>query len=220
MPFAVEGDRSYFQRREVIEAAALVRCILDPHDHLALLAVMRSVVIGVPDAALIPLWVRGFPARASALHGAAEVELDSLRGLIGDAAKELPGDVPGIERVAGWECNLLAALRALALLRESFAQDPADRFVENLRTRFLVEATEAARYLGAYRVANLDRFFRDLLTALEDGSGDPHAVLRSLRSDVVQRREAEEGRPRESAEDAVRITTIQDTQRPVHGLAE
>jgi ATP-dependent exoDNAse (exonuclease V) beta subunit len=185
-----------------------VRCVLDPHDQLALLTLLRSAVVGVPDAALVPLWARELPALMADLHGDANGELEALGGLLAEAATELPDGVPGLERVAGWTDNLLAAARALALLRASFEDDPADRFVDQLRGLFFFEVTEAARYLGAYRLANLERFFRDLLTALRDGEGDPRAILRALREDVAERREAEEGRPVEAVEDAVQITTI------------
>ena len=208
IPFVVEGDRNYFQRREIIEASALVRCILDPNDQLALVAVLRSALAGVPDAALIPLWSKGFPGLAARLHRAAGGRLDELAAAVVEAAAELPAEIPGIERIGGWEDNLLALLRSLAELRTSFEDDPADLFVEKLRTLLLFEVTEAARYPGVYRVANLDRFFRDLEEAFRDGEGDPQAILRIMRQEVADRREAEEGRPKEAAEDAVQILTM------------
>ena len=70
IPYVVERDRSYYRRREIIEAAALVRAVLDPADHLALVTVLRSAVVGVPDAALMPLWSRGLPALLTELHHA------------------------------------------------------------------------------------------------------------------------------------------------------
>ena len=51
------------------EAAGLVRSVLEPADTLALLAVMRSDPVGVPDAALAPLWDAGLPAAAAVLDG-------------------------------------------------------------------------------------------------------------------------------------------------------
>ncbi len=206
VPFAVGRDKHYYRRREVIDAAALVRCVLDPGDHLALLTVLRSPWIGVPDAALIPLWSRKFPKRMTeltspeGLHGLAE--------LIAESAAEVPADVPGIERVRGWEASLQAGVEALAELRRSFVTDAADRFLDKLRGLLLLDVTEAARYLGPYRLANLDRFFRQLLHAMESGGGDAVAVLRSLRRSVAEAREAEEGRPQDGAEDAVQVMTI------------
>jgi ATP-dependent helicase/nuclease subunit A len=207
IPYAVERDRSYYRRREIIEASALLRCVLDRNDHLALLAWLRSASVGVPDAALLPLWTREFPRRVTALHGPDSEAIGRLDELVEAVATSLPDDVPGIDRVRGWDESLRQALVALGVLRASFEEDPADVFVEKLRTLSLVEVTEAARFLGAFRVANLDRFFRDLLAELET-AGDPEALLRRLRTGVAAARETEEARPSEVADDAVRVMTI------------
>ncbi|MCB1054527.1 MAG: UvrD-helicase domain-containing protein, partial [Acidobacteria bacterium] len=114
IPFAVGRDRHYYRRREIIEAAALVRVVIDPGDPVALLTVLRSPMVGVPDAALIPLWSRGFPRLV------AELRLEELERVVDAAAATLPAGVPGLERLAGWPRALLAALHRLAELRASF----------------------------------------------------------------------------------------------------
>jgi ATP-dependent helicase/nuclease subunit A len=208
VPFAVGRDKQYYRRREIIEIAAWVRAVVDPGDHLALVTVLRSSTVGVPDAALIPLWSRGFPRRLTELVGPDPAALAALREVVERAALELPRDVPGLDRIAGWHHNLTAAVEALAELRAAFASEPADRFVERLRLLTLVEATEAARYLGAYRLANLERFFRQLLDTLETSGGDTRALLRTLRRSVAESREAGEGRPQEAGGDAVSVLTF------------
>ena len=208
VPFAVGRDKQYYRRREVIEAAALVRAVLDPGDHLALLTVLRSPWVGVPDAALIPLWNRQFPRKMTELRSPTPEALGALRETIEGAARVMPRDVPGIERVKGWDRNLLAAVEHLAVLRRSFESEPADVLLERLRRLTLIEATEAARYLGPYRLANLERFFRQLLFAVEDGGGDVTAILRALRTSVAEARDAEEGRPKDGSEDAVQVLTV------------
>jgi ATP-dependent helicase/nuclease subunit A len=208
IPYVVERDVSYYQRREVIEASALVRTVLDPHDHVALLAWLRSAAVGVPDAALLPLWQEKLPVLAGTLHGDDDPLLATLRERIDVIAAGLPEDVPGIERIAGWEQNLITALEALAQVRAAFERDPADVFVERLRAVFGVEAGEASRYLGVYRAANLDRFFRTLVHALERSGGNVGAVLADLRGAVSEAREEEEGRPRDASGDAVQVLTI------------
>ncbi|HTF35543.1 MAG TPA: UvrD-helicase domain-containing protein [Myxococcota bacterium] len=207
VPYDVAADRSYYQRREIIEAAALVRCVLDPNDHLALLCHLRSASVGVPDAALIPLWTRGFPALMTALDGTCEAAAEGLARCIADAAAALPDDVPGIERIAGWEVSLEAAVTQLGALRASFEDEPADVFVRRLRTMTLIEATESARTLGRYRVANLDRFFRKLGEMLAE-DGDRAALLRALRRSVAASREIDDGQSSPAALDAVSILSI------------
>jgi ATP-dependent helicase/nuclease subunit A len=216
VPFAVTGDRQYYRRREVIDAAALVRAVLDPGDHLALLTLLRSPAVGVPDAALIPLWSEGLPARITELdprqdRDSARAE---IRAAVARAADRVPDPavVPGLERVRGWEATLVATVECLAHLRRAFATEPADRFVEELRRRVPLEAVAAARYLGRYRLANLERFFRRLTEAMEASAGDVEAILRALRRGVAQAQDEEEGRildPRGGAqEDAVQVMTI------------
>jgi ATP-dependent helicase/nuclease subunit A len=208
IPFAVGRDKQYYRRREVIDAAAAVRTVLDPGDHLALITTLRSPAVGVPDAALLPLWRHELPRLLTELHRPSPAGLATVRRAVEAAAGELPAGVPGLERVAGWELSLLAAIEQLAVLREAFFAEPADAFVERLRRLLLLDATAAARDLGGYRLANLERFFRRLLVELEQGSGDVAAVLRALREDVATGRDAEEGKPPEGAEDAVQVLTI------------
>jgi ATP-dependent helicase/nuclease subunit A len=211
IPYAVARDKQYYRRREIIEAAALVRSILDPGDPLALLTVLRSPMVAVPDAALIPLWSRKFPARMADLRGPDRKALTRIRTLVEEAAREVSGwspqEVPGIDRVHGWELNLLAAVEALARLRRDFETEPVDRFLDHLRSLFHQEILSAARYLGVHRVANLRRFFRRLLATLEEG-GDTNALLRLLRRSVAEEREGEEGRPPGAALNAVSVFTI------------
>jgi ATP-dependent helicase/nuclease subunit A len=207
IPFAVEKDRSYFQRREIIDAAALVRAIADPNDHVALLAALRSPLAGVPDAALLPLWREGLPARVGRLVAPCEGELAELRELAGRVARELPEEVPGIARIEGWHEAFAALLESIARLRRSLEEDPCDLFVERLRTLCLFEVTEAARHLGPWRVANLDRFFRELAESLA-AEGGVRALLRALRRAVAGEQQREESRPREATQDAVAVMTI------------
>jgi ATP-dependent helicase/nuclease subunit A len=208
VPHVVAGDRSYYRRREIIDAAALVRCVLDPNDHLSLLTWLRSASVGVPDAALLPLWARGFPAHMSNLAGLDDAPLRAIERDLREVAVALPDDIPGLERVAGWETCAFAALKAVAAARVSFERDPSDVFVEQLRRGSLIEVTEAACRQGVYRIANLERFFRRLVDQLEASGGDPSAALRGLRAQVERGEEAEEARPHESADDAVQILTI------------
>jgi ATP-dependent helicase/nuclease subunit A len=212
VPFAVDGDRRYYQRREIIDVCALVRCVLDRNDLLALLTVLRSPMAGVPDAALLPLWSRGLPALASRLDARAPSAREddaALSALLSAVAGELSySNDPVLADLQGWSESTLATLRAIGALRASFDDDPVDVFVERLRTLTMCEVTESLRYLGAYRVANLDRCFRDLLAALEAPDACAHALLRALRSDVAGAREREEGRPRDAETDAVHVMTI------------
>ena len=128
------------------------------------------------------------------LYGAAAPGLASLCEDIEDVARNLPSDIPGLSRVEGWTHNLIDAISWLGSLRECFDQEPGDVFVERLRTASLFEASEAARYLGAWRSANLERFFAELTVALAEG-GDAQATLRQLRRALAEQEESSEARP-------------------------
>ena len=208
VPFVVTSDKHYYRRREIIEASALVRTVIVPVDHLALVTFLRSATVGVPDAALLPLWQRGFPELVTRLRGPRDAELEKLRAVVGEVAVNLPEDIPGLEGISGWNVSAVAALESLACLRNTFRVEPADRFIEQLRQRFLFDVTESARHLGVYRLANLDRFFRHLETALEEQGGDIQGVLRALRRSVAEAEEAEQALPEGATEEAVQVMTI------------
>ena len=210
IPFQVERDKNYYKRREIIDAAALVRSIVDPNDQLALLTLLRSPVVGVPDAAWLPLWAAEFPGLMSQLQGPSQTEiLQRLQEVVQSVATDVAAmNIPGMERIAEWHKLLQYAIHSLAELRQDFHILPADKFVHKLRRRFPMEATEAARHLGAHRLANLERFFRRLTASLMDSDGGPQSILRSLRRAVAEGMDESEAAPGDQAMDAVRIMTI------------
>lgn len=210
VPYQVERDRNYYRRREVLDAVALVRAIVDPHDQLALVSAFRSPTVGVPDAAWLALWRQGFPETCAKLRSPSQSELlAKLRAAIAEVAQEVAErGAPGVDRIVGWEAALVHAVEQLAALRQSFQIDPADTFVSRLRDAFPQEAIESARYLGAHRLANLERFYRRLTEALNSEQGGPQAVLRALRVAVAQQEEESESPPGDDSLDAVRVMTV------------
>jgi ATP-dependent helicase/nuclease subunit A len=208
LPFVVGSSKQYYRRREIIEASALIRAIIHPVDHVALVAFLRSATAGLPDAALLRLWGSDFPALLTELTGPADSGLDQALGLVEKVAHELDDTIPGIKSIENWQVSVQEAVAGLALLRQSFRQDPPDRFVELLRRRLLFDVTEAARYLGHYRLANLERFFRQLEVALEERGGDIQAILRTLRRGITEAEEEKEALPEDAVVDAVQVMTI------------
>ena len=207
VPFVVERETAFYQRREVIDALAWIRCAIDPHDQLALVTTLRSATVGVPDAALVALLKRceiGLIGRIGRDPGA----LPAAHAKLVLAAQEAPAGVPGLEALAGWPASVARFFDELVALREAFVSLPADRFVEALRIGSGIESTEAGRRLGAHRVATLDRIFRDLVDWADALHGSPSLLLNALRRSGGEAREQEEGRPTSLAEDAVRVLTV------------
>jgi len=205
VPYAVQKDRSYYRRREVIDLACAVRAILDPADLLALVAFLRSPLVGVPDAAWIPLWRAGFATAMADLDGPEGVA--AVERAVAAAAAELPGAIPGLGRLIDWPVALSEAVRAVSRLRADFRLLPAAGWVERLRAWLLPEPLAAARFLGRFGVANVER----LLTRLErelDEESDPHRALTRLRQAVEEEKEAEDARPPDAGSDAVAVMTI------------
>ncbi|MCY2961716.1 MAG: UvrD-helicase domain-containing protein [Planctomycetota bacterium] len=211
IPFQVEGDRSYYQRREIVDGGALLGAIVDPGDTLSLLAHLRSSVSGLPDAVLEHLWERGLPQEAQILGGDPAEDARAIERVLGAARERARGLAttgwPGGRGLPEFPAGLGHALESLARLRRSLREDTADRFIERLRELVLLEPTEASRYHGHYRAANLERFFRRLGEDLE-ATGDAVSVLRALRRSLDEERQAKEARPRDEVEDAVRFLTI------------
>jgi len=209
VPYVVERDRQYFRRRDIIDAVALVRCIFEPADALALLTVLRSPLVGVPDAALLPLWRGKLPEAFAELSDADPVRITSITMQAALAAREARASgVEGIERVDGWEALLSELAGAVGWLRAAYGTLPADHWVEHLRRMLPLEILAASRHLGEYRLANLQRFYLDLEEALSASPGDPHGVVRALRTGVAGQKDAEEARPADATEKAVRVMTI------------
>jgi ATP-dependent helicase/nuclease subunit A len=207
VPFVVERETAFYQRREVIDALAWVRCVIDPHDQLALVTTLRSATVGLPDAGLVALLKHCRIGTIGRIGRDAEALPHALEQLA-LAAQERAAGVPGLDALGGWPASVARFFRDLAALREAFAALPADRFVEELRVRSGIEATEAARHLGAHRVATLDRVFRDLAQWADELHGSPSQLLAALRRSGGEVREQQEGRPTSLADDAVRVLTV------------
>ena len=207
VPYVVDRDTGYYRRREIVDAASAVRCVLDPNDHIALVAFMRSPIVGVPDAALVPLWTDEFLDLITKLHGPSGDRIEKLDVCIEAAAAVTPA-VGGVDRLPEWPQALRTAVRHLAVLRRSYRDDAPDVFVERMRGLLLSEGIEAARHLGKHRQANLGRFFRELEDGLATHPGGPWALLRELREDVEDSRDMEEASPGDDALPAVRVMTV------------
>ncbi len=207
IPYAVAKERMYFRRREIVDMAALVRAILDPADTMALLTVLRSDNVGIPDAALPALWEGGLPDLMLELDGPDPAKLDELKRLIERVAGRLAGGVPGLEVLPDWPAAMFEAVETLAILRVSWASDPAPLFVERLRTLWGAEAVAASRTLGRFRLQLLGRFFDDLLDVLTQAGGRTAEVTRFLRRAAARERELERS-PVAEGGDAVQVMTI------------
>jgi len=209
VPFRVEGDRSYWRRREVIDAVNLVCAALDRSDQIALVGFLRSPHVGVPDAAWPALWAEHLPEAVALFEGGPAQDWTALDALVERAAHatRTATDAP-LDAIAGWEHALRHALRALADLRRSFREDDAARFAARTSSLLLSFAGESARVHGAHRQANLAQFERRLLESLLEAGRSDLGVLRALRLRVGAGEAEHEGSPVDPGADALRIMSI------------
>jgi ATP-dependent helicase/nuclease subunit A len=208
IPYDVARERDYYRQREVVEIAALVRCVLEPTDMLALLTVLRSDVVGVPDAALAPLWDAGFGSHLARLESEQPAAMNAVLECVDDALAVTPTDLPGGGALPRWPLALKGGVGIIAELRRALREDPPDIFVEKIRTLWLAEVTGAARFLGRFRRARIDRFLADLENTFVAGDGGDAELARFLRRAVEEGKESRLPLPPDLEADAVHVMTI------------
>ncbi|MFH1834380.1 MAG: 3'-5' exonuclease, partial [bacterium] len=87
----IVGGRGYFARDEVSDVTALLQLLVNPHDDLALVTVLRSALVGMSDDGLYLLGRQASSSRARSLWEAARG--GEVSGL-GDADRRLVLDLP------------------------------------------------------------------------------------------------------------------------------
>ncbi len=212
IPYEVRGDRSFYRRREILDAAAWLRAAIDPTDTLALVAALRSSACGVPDAAWIPLENQQFLARMTELQGCDEQTLARLDAAIAHAAREAATLLEGQASALDWPPLLRRSVRLLGELRHLLREGTIEEFFTRLREGTRLELLEARRYLGEYRLANLQSFFDRMEQRLTELGGDGPALLRDLRRDLDSEREQREAKPLREASEAVQLMTIHQSK--------
>ena len=207
IPYEVTRDTNYFKRREVVEAAAMLLAILDPADTLALVSFLRSSMVSVPDAAMIPLFAEGLPGHWLRLKADELGDVDACVERAAARTRLSEAHIPGLAAVSAWSEQLRHVVRTVAGLRECFGAMDFESWLERVRAELLPDVVGAVAYQGVYRVANRERVFRTLAERMGRVEGDAQAVLRSLRQAVRDRRDEEEGRP-SGSRNAVSMMTI------------
>ena len=202
----IEKDDSLHQQREVIDAISILRAVIDPGDHVALVGFLRSAVVGVPDFALGLLWEAGLGHACEAIDGEDSAPLVRGLQLVESAAAEL--SAPFSERGNQWWARPLRyALEVLQYLRWSFRHEASDRFIERVRDCLLIEESEAFRPLGEHRVSNLELFYGRFLQQLSRGVDIP-TLLDELRRLPREESALQTTAINDERLDAVRVMTI------------
>ena len=178
VPYLIEGEKHFYRRQEVIDLMNVLRVLDHPHDHIALLGVLRSPLGGLTDREVYELREAGWfnylaeEAGASWLHPRAE----SVRHLY----------------------------RRLAVLHRTIAALPLDEAVQQVFDGLPILELAAAGLHGEQAVANLmkvkqtaaslaDRpwltlngFIDLMVTRLDEQPDEAESPLSEDTSDAVQ----------------------------------
>jgi len=122
-PTHVHAARGFSQRREVLDAQALWKFLLNPHDNHNLLVLFRSPWFYVPDGQLADWMAERPPSLWRALSAQAGLNNDSVERL-----KQAQARLPIVGLTRAFE----EALCACGLLDLSLVNDPAGRRESNL----------------------------------------------------------------------------------------
>lgn len=212
VPFTVGKDRSYFKRREVIEAVALLRCLIDPTDGLTVASFLRSSAVGLPDLALAALLRQGFATEAPRLIGedhAVDQRIQKWVALARDAAESSPlSESAGLDRLGPWWISFEAGLRFLARWRARLEVLDVPRWLAGLRAELAFECGESTRFLGSYRAANLTRLFDEVERECQARGGDLLGLARRLQRMLSDDNERNDARPEGGGDPGVQLMSI------------
>ncbi|HEX4457107.1 MAG TPA: UvrD-helicase domain-containing protein, partial [Polyangia bacterium] len=188
LPYFVVRGRGFFAAHEVRDLAAALTVLDDPDNLLALVAVLRSPIVGVSDETLARLSLVG-QLRARVLF---------------DRATVLPASLPQAER-AGL-LRFRAQFRELAIT--------ADRLGPAACAQAIVDGADlvpllAATADGEQRVANLSRLI-EKARAFQTAGGDLRAFANWLRRAAGPDGEAEAAQAQiaDERDDVVRVMTV------------
>lgn len=171
IPFQRSSGGSFFRRREIRDACALLRFILNPHDNVNLVEWLRAPVMKTTDTELVRIGAKLGPSYWRNLQDLFPEHADVavLRGILARAQEEGVGEA--------WE----SAVIELGFLDEAYARDASGEQEARLwRLLSMVRAQERAPGFS----------YLDFLNRLEDGDekieGEVSDVPPARTSDRVQ----------------------------------
>jgi ATP-dependent helicase/nuclease subunit A len=186
VPFVTEGGKGFYSRLEVEILAAFLRVLTNPADSVALVSVLRSPALAVPDLEL-------------QLHAAAEAEPGARRRPPWSLDAEPDGDsLPELAR----------ALELLRAIRRRHSGEPLDRLARAVLEETPLRLAMAASYEGAQRVANLEKAARRIAALSRDGESNAGEILERIEEEEAADVDRGDSPLADEAIDAVRVLTV------------
>ncbi len=182
VPYVIDGEKHFYRRQEVVDLVNVLRVVADPHDHIALVGVLRSPLGGLTDRDLYDLRQAG--------------QLDYR-----EAARVASWSHPQAETVG-------RLYRQLARLHCEVRTRPLPDAMALVFARIPLEEVAAASLHGEQAVANLRKVAR-LATVLADRpSGTFGEFVGDLTSRVEDPPDEAEQPLAEATPDALQVLTI------------
>ena len=178
IPYLIEGEKHYYRRQEVIDLVNVLRVLDHPHDHIALLGVLRSPLGGLTDRDIYDLREAGgfSDLNENIIHAWTHARAETVRRLY----------------------------RRLASLHRMVTALPLDEAIQMVFDQFPLLELAAASLHGEQAVANLlkvkqtaaaladrpqltlSRFIEVMMTRLDEQPDEAESPLAEDSSDAVQ----------------------------------
>ena len=182
IPYVIEGEKHFYRRQEVIDLINVLRVLDHPHDHIALVGVLRAPLGGFTDRDIYDL------------HQAGLLDYLNETGM----AKWSHPRAPAVRRLYGH----------LAWLHQEVAAVPLAEAIQLVFERLPVLDLAAASLHGEQAVANLLKM-KETAAALSDR---PHLTLSGfvelMMSRLDEQPDEAESPLAEESSDAVQVLTI------------
>jgi len=178
IPYLIEGEKHYYRRQEVIDLINVLRVLDHPHDHIALLGVLRSPLGGLTDRDIYDLREAGGFGylNESAINAWSHARAETVRRLYRRLASlhRMVTALPLDEAVQ-------AVFDQCPLLELAAASLHGEQAVANL---LKVKHTAAA--LADRPQLTLSRFIDVMMTRLDEQPDEAESPLAEESSDAVQ----------------------------------
>ena len=182
------GGRAFYAQQEVYDLTHVLRCLLDPHDEVSLLGLLRSPFVGLTDDTITILAREG----GGLSHG-----LEHYAKL-----KFAEQQAPLVAHVANW----LAELRVLKD-RVSLSE-----LLELILDRTGYDATLLGEFLGERKLANLNKLRESARIFDQQGGLGIQEFVERLRDSISEEADEEQAATQGEASDVVRLMTIHQSK--------
>jgi ATP-dependent helicase/nuclease subunit A len=186
VPFVTEGGKGFYSRHEVQLLAAFLRILTNPADSVALVSVLRSSALAVPD-------------RELQLHAEGE------GGAAGRKGARWSLDAEPDRKTLPELARAFDLLRGIARRHEGA---PIDRLARAVLEETPLRLAMAASYEGAQRVANIEKAARRVSALARDGRASHAEILERIEEEEALEVDRGDSPLADEAIDAVRVLTV------------